>query len=86
MKPESSESSDNNNSQTRNQNLVSPTNRSTLNGSSIFTANARKAPLKIKVNPALLNKINSSKKFGGSASLAATLAASRTVSRVASGI
>ena len=46
-------------------NVTSPASRPSLGSSSIFSQN-RKAPLKIKVNKDLLNKINSSKKFGSS--------------------
>lgn len=54
--------------------------RPSLGSSSIFSQN-RKAPLKIKATPGLINKINSSKKFSGPInSLAAGLNASRTVS------
>ena len=54
--------------------------RPSLGSSSIFSQN-RKAPLKIKATPGLLNKINNSKKLSAPiTSLAAGLNASRTAS------
>lgn len=54
--------------------------RLSLGSQSIFSQN-RKAPIKIKVNGGLLNKINSSKKFSVQTQIANGIVANRTVSR-----